>query len=202
MKGPLARTQQRARRDAGRARVREAAIAVFQAEGFEGTTMKMLADRAGMSVGMIYQLYEGKADVLLDMVSSHNAEQWAALEQLAARAAGFDGLIQLLACAYGFDLRIPALAGIVMAQSWLWDSEKEHRHRADVARICGLIGQVVRRGHPDASEPDLAAAAQGIHDIYLRGLRAAIFDQATPEECAARLRPLLAVLLRGLGAPG
>jgi AcrR family transcriptional regulator len=201
MKGPVARSQQRARREAARTRVREAAIAVFQAEGFEGTTMKMLADRAGMSVGMIYQLYEGKADVLLDMVSSHNAEQWAALEQLAARAAGFDGLIQLLACSYGFDLRIPALAGIVMAQAWLWDAEKELRHRADVARFCALIAKVVRGGQPHANEADIAAAAQGVHDIYLRGLRAAIFDQATPEECAARLRPVLAVLLRGLAAP-
>lgn len=201
MKGQAARRQQKARRDAARDRVRAAAILVFQAEGFEGTTMKMLAERAGMSVGMIYQLYEGKADVLLDVISQHNAAQWDSLAALADRVAGFDGLIQLLAVCYGFDLRIPTLTGIVVAQTWLWDAEKEARHRIDIGRLNMLVGRVLRRGFPQAAEADIAVAAQGIYDTYVRGLRAAIFDGATPEECAARLRPLLTILLRGLNPP-
>ncbi len=202
MKGQVARNQQRAKRDASRAKVRQAAIGVFQEFGFEGTTMKMLAERAGMSVGMIYQLYEGKADLLLDMVSGHNAAQWEALGALAQRAAGFDGLVHLLALSYGFDLRIPALTGIVVAQSWLWSSEHETQNRSDVARFCKMIGQVLSRGHPNASPAAIEAASQVVYDIYVRGMRAAIFDQATPETCAARLRPMLAVLLRGLDVPG
>lgn len=194
------RARQRARRDEARTRVRTVAIQVFQQEGFEGTTMKLLADRAGLSVGMIYQLYEGKADVLLDVVSTHNATQWEVLEALAAQASGFEGLVQLFAARYGFDLRIPQLAGIVMAQTWLWDMEREQRHREDVARLQAHIATVIRRGHPDASETDLRAAAEAAYDMYVRGLRAGVFDGATPEQCAARLRPILAVLMRGVAA--
>jgi AcrR family transcriptional regulator len=193
------RARQRARRDDARTRVRTVAIQVFQQEGFEGTTMKLLADRAGLSVGMIYQLYEGKADVLLDVVRTHNAAQWDVLEALAAQCSGFEGLIQLFAASYGFDLRIPQLAGIVMAQAWLWEMDRELRHREDVARFQGYIAAVVRRGHPHASAADVTAVAEGAHDIYVRGLRAGVFDGATPEQCAQRLRPVLAVLMRGLG---
>lgn len=194
------RARQKAKRDQARMRVRTVAIQVFRQEGFEGTTMKLLADRAGLSVGMIYQLYEGKADVLLDVVSTHNAAQWAVLEALAAQASGFDGLIQLFAARYGFDLRVPQLAGIVMAQAWLWEMDRELRYREDVARFQGHIAAVVRRGYPDASAADVTAVAEGAHDIYVRGLRAGVFDGATPEQCAQRLRPVLAVLLRGLVA--
>jgi AcrR family transcriptional regulator len=195
------RARQRAKREAARITVRMVAVQVFQQEGFEGTTMKLLADRAGLSVGMIYQLYEGKADVLLDVVSTHNAEQWDIMEAMAARVEGFDGLIQLLAVRYGFDLRIPQLAGIVIAQSWLWERDREQRFREDEARFLAHIAAVLRRGHPLASDADVQAASRGALDIYLRGLRPGVFDGATPEECAARLRPTLALLLRGLDAP-
>lgn len=200
MKGSVLRAQQRAKRDAARQRVREAAIEVFQAMGFEGTTMKTLAERAGMSVGMIYQLYEGKSDVLLDVIATHNADQWEVMTALAGHASGFEGLIQLLAVRYGFDVRLPQLAGIAIAQSWLWDLPQEARYRADVERLRSIIAIVLRRGFPNAPPAEIEAAAQGVHDIYMRGLRAAVFDAATAEECATRLRPVLAVLLRGLAA--
>lgn len=200
MKGSVLRAQQRAKRDAARQRVRAAAVEVFQAMGFEGTTMKTLAEKAGMSVGMIYQLYEGKSDVLLDVIATHNADQWDVMTTLAGRVAGFDGLIQLLAVRYGFDVRLPQLAGIAIAQSWLWDVAQETRYRADVDRLRGILATVLRNGFPAAAAADIEAAAQAAHDIYMRGLRAAVFDGATAEECAARLRPAMAVLLRGLAA--
>lgn len=160
MKGQAARNQQRARREASRAKVRQAAVGVFQEFGFEGSTMKMLAERAGLSVGMIHQLYGGKADLLLDMISGHNTARWEALCALAQRAAGFDGLVHLPALSHGFDLRIPALTGIVVAQSWLWSSEHETRNRGDVAGFRKIIGQVLSRGHPNAPPAAIEAASQ------------------------------------------
>jgi AcrR family transcriptional regulator len=173
MKGQAARNQQRARREASRAKVRQAAVGVFQEFGFEGSTMKMLAERAGLSVGMTHQLYGGKADPLLDMISGHNTARWEALCALAQRAAGFDGLVHLLALSHGFDLRIPALTGIVVAQSWLWSSEHETRNRGDVAGFRKIIGQVLSRGHPNAPPPrrDRGGVAGGVRHPRARPAR-------------------------------
>ena len=45
----------------------DAALSLFAEHGVEGTTMKMLAKRAGISPGLTYHYFKGKAD-LLDQV--------------------------------------------------------------------------------------------------------------------------------------
>jgi AcrR family transcriptional regulator len=194
------KARQRARRDGARDKVRAAALKVFVAEGFEGTTMKALAVTAGLSIGMIYQLYESKADVLLDVITTHNAEQWAVLGAIAERESGLEGIIHLLSSMYAFDLRIPTLTGIAVAQSWLWDPEQERRHAEDMERKAALIAMVLRRGLPAAAAETIAVAAAIVLDSYYRGLRLGVFEAKTPEQCAHRLRPRVALLLRGLSA--
>jgi AcrR family transcriptional regulator len=196
------KARQRARRQDARERVRAAALRVFVAEGFEGTTMKALAAAAGLSIGMIYQLYESKADVLLDVITTHNAEQWAVLAAIAERASGLEGVIHLLSSMYAFDLRIPTLAGIGVAQSWLWEPEKERRYVEDMERKASMIAAVLRRGLPRAPAAQVEVAAACVLDSYYRGLRPGVFEAMTPEQCAHRLRPRVALLLRALQAEG
>lgn len=46
----------------------EAARELYLSEGPEGMTMRRLADRVGVTAGALYRHYEGKQDVLLDVV--------------------------------------------------------------------------------------------------------------------------------------
>jgi AcrR family transcriptional regulator len=196
------KSRQRARRQAARERVRAAALEVFVAEGFEGTTMKALAASAGLSIGMIYQLYESKADVLLDVITTHNAAQWNVLGAIAERESGLEGVIHLLSSMYSFDLRIPTLAGIGVAQSWLWEPEKERRYAEDMDRKAAMIAAVMRRGLPTVDGGTIEVAASAVLDSYYRGLRPGVFEGMAPEHCANRLRPRIALLLRCLAIPG
>ena len=52
-------------RDAARARILDAAAVVFQAEGFERTTIDDIAERIGATKGRIYYYFRSKFDIYL-----------------------------------------------------------------------------------------------------------------------------------------
>ena len=51
-----------------RSEILEAARELYLAEGSEGLTMRRLAERVGVSAGALYRHFDGKQDVLLDVV--------------------------------------------------------------------------------------------------------------------------------------
>ena len=51
-------------REESRQAILEHALALFSAQGYEGTSMKAIADAAGMSPGLIYHYFDGKESLL------------------------------------------------------------------------------------------------------------------------------------------
>jgi AcrR family transcriptional regulator len=60
----LSRAEQNA---ANRRRILDAALEVFLAEGYHGTTVDAIAAAAGLTIGAIYSRFEGKADLFLTL---------------------------------------------------------------------------------------------------------------------------------------
>ena len=93
-----------------RAQIVEAAIELFGRRGYHVTTMREVAQRAGVSVGLIYQYVEDKEDVLflalLEVLDSYMRELPAALQGLADPLERFRAAVQ----AYGrvIDRKIDA----------------------------------------------------------------------------------------------
>jgi AcrR family transcriptional regulator len=68
----------RKRQDRGERRIAEivsAASSLFGAHGFDGTTMKAIAQRAGLSIGSLYQYFPDK-DAIVDAVASFYIRAW------------------------------------------------------------------------------------------------------------------------------
>lgn len=65
----------------------DAAFAEFSAQGFEATTAKSIADRAGVATGTFYQHFHNKHDVLLEITRQRFAELH---NHLQVPAAGLD----------------------------------------------------------------------------------------------------------------
>ena len=62
----MARSEQlnREMREASRRRILEAALRLFAAHGYAGTSIRMIAESAGISVGLLYNYFPSKADLL------------------------------------------------------------------------------------------------------------------------------------------
>lgn len=82
----------RARRQPAQARSRatveaivEAAAQVFEARGFERTTTNHIAERAGVSIGSLYQYFADKEEIFGSVAQAHLAEVGLALAPLIGR---------------------------------------------------------------------------------------------------------------------
>jgi AcrR family transcriptional regulator len=51
-------------REASRRRILKAALRLFAAHGYAGTSIRMIAESAGISVGLLYNYFPSKADLL------------------------------------------------------------------------------------------------------------------------------------------
>src|SRR5687768_6912949 len=61
---PRTPDQNEALRAATRARIMDAALALFAANGYAGTTVRMIAERAGVATGLLYAHFAGKEELL------------------------------------------------------------------------------------------------------------------------------------------
>jgi TetR/AcrR family transcriptional repressor of uid operon len=61
--------------DATRARLVEAAAAVFSERGYDGAGVQEIARRAGLTTGAIYGRFTGKAELLLEAITSRGDDE-------------------------------------------------------------------------------------------------------------------------------
>lgn len=59
-----------------RARIREAALSLFRERGFDGATLRAIAERAGMGASSIYRHVQSKEELLIDELSEMQEEAW------------------------------------------------------------------------------------------------------------------------------
>lgn len=59
-----------------RARIREAARALFRERGFDGATLRAIAERAGMGASSIYRHVQSKEELLIEELSEMQEEAW------------------------------------------------------------------------------------------------------------------------------
>ena len=75
---PQSRIEQRRRRE-----IRRAAAEIVAEEGFEGTTMRKIAARAGVSLGVLNYYYTGKRELVLETISDARSRMVDTLNPLA-----------------------------------------------------------------------------------------------------------------------
>jgi AcrR family transcriptional regulator len=92
IEAPVAKSPKRARGVQRVAELLDAAAALFAEHGYETTTMTQIANRAGASIGSLYQFFPSK-DLLAEALFARYVERVASmLEDLAKRAPGLSPL--------------------------------------------------------------------------------------------------------------
>lgn len=162
----------------------EAAARVFAARGYHGTNTNRIAERAGVSVGSLYEYFPNKDAILVALVDAHIRDALgrivAALDALATEALPLGEIVRRLVHeVIALHAERPGLHQVLLDDAPLPPSTREALAHAEAA-----VGQRIRAllaAHPDARVPDPDLAAR----IVVRAAEALAHDHAAREPDAS-----------------
>lgn len=174
-----------------RARVIEAAKAMIVERGFEATTIRDIAQRAGVATGSVFTTFSDKTELLLEVVFGRYGALLSEV-RLALEQCGDDPRERLLAAAlaaYTMELREERLVAEALAASWLWTPAIEAEHKRRLEPLLQIIRSAVlaSTAGQDRSEEETALSCEMIYACYLRNFRRALFEGWRPGELTAEL---------------
>jgi AcrR family transcriptional regulator len=99
------------RKEATRQRVLDAARGLFESVGYEGTTVRMIAKAAGVSVGSVFTTFKSKREVLSHILHERLDGPHAELHHVASQLRGstVDRLRSIFAIHYAYVAHHPSL---------------------------------------------------------------------------------------------
>ncbi len=196
-------TRRDMRREATKATVLDAARRVFLDQGFEGATIKAIADEAGVSPGTVLNAEPTKAALLVAILlgeSQHIAESAEQLEGALTGAAA-DRLGALLQLMLDGHLKQTELFAAALGYRWL-DASADFQIAFDQL---GFIWAPVRRVLTSGVETgefragvDVTAAMHAVTEVFYSALREASRNQGLDPRAALTTR--MDVVIAGLKA--
>lgn len=174
--------------------IREAAYDLFEARGYEKTTMRQLASRAGVGLGTIFQHFPDKASLLAacfreDLLQLTDS----ALADL-PRTGLRDQLLHLVRHFFTFYARRPHLFRVLLQGIMFQHTEAAARIELDLLafleRVAALAEEARRRGElaPKVNPQLLASAFWAFYGLSLSmGLRGDDFDVTAQTEMVGLL---------------
>jgi AcrR family transcriptional regulator len=197
----------RAERDASaieqrrRRHILRVVAAVVAEEGFTGATMRKIAERAGVSTGMLTYYYKNKREILDDMMASAYARLVASLSELLADEQG----PERVEAAFEFMLEgsrrgsFPMSFWLAYFAEALRDEEMRQTAIAGIARLRNVFRDAIEAGiKSNELRHDLdPGAAADILMCMWQGTRVEVGLYGVDEERAFRaLRQVLALMAK------
>jgi len=200
-------------------RIVEAAARLFREVGFERLKIETIAEAAGLSVGTIYNYYEGKGDVLIAVVSLEVNEVIAAGEAVLNRR--WPEATTAIDALFGIYLRhslhylSKEMWRAAMSMSILHPDARLSRHYRDLdAQLCDQVCRLV--GHLDGQgliprRTGSANLGRILFNTMNQSFMNFVTDEAVPvealiEDVASQTATLMALaaapLAGGISAPG
>ncbi len=177
-----------------RDRLLAAALAVFERDGFDGARVGEIAREAGLTTGAIYSQYRGKAELLLDAITTRTRVEVDALLQLASGDEARSVLAELGVRLATRRDREPALLVDVFSAARR-DADLAEHVRATLARREQILVELIeraRRAGEVAADLDPHAIARfctalAIGSLTLRNVDMPAVDVAAWTNLLARL---------------
>ena len=151
--------------------IRGAARTLFDSDGFEATTIRDIATKAGVGVGTVHLHFQDKETLLLesliDDLAENDRKAWASMPRDAPVK---EQLLHLVKWGYGAWTRRPSLSRIILRRMVLSQTPELDRLRqlddGVVVRIAELLKEAQER---DEVRPDVdaALATKAIFSFYL-----------------------------------
>jgi AcrR family transcriptional regulator len=200
---PPERLTREASRQRTRARLREAAAAVFAERGFYGASVEEIAERAGFSKGAFYSNFETKDDLFLAVLDDRIEADIRALEEL-GKDSSVPAFLEFLAARAARRAADGDQWTLLSAEFWLHAlrhrelvpklAARQQAGRAALARV--IEGLFVQMGLPlPGRAEDLASVMLAVDDGLV--LQEALDPTAVPSDL--RLRAMLLAVQAAAG---
>ncbi|AJK45667.1 TetR/AcrR family transcriptional regulator [Burkholderia plantarii] len=132
----------------------EAAAQVLEMVGIEGFNTNAVAERAGVSIGSLYQYFPGKDALTVALMQREMLRFQQDLEAALDAPDGTAALERLIGAAARQQLERPMLARLLDVQ----EGNPALRDAVRCASMPEIVATVIRRAFPACPEPALAAA--------------------------------------------
>jgi AcrR family transcriptional regulator len=168
------KTPSQSRAKASYEAVLEAAAQILHHAGWPGLTTNLVAERAGVSIGTLYQYFPNKETIAAELIRRQRAEMRADIRAAIARCEGQDlafATRDVLGAAIRHHTRAPRLSRLLedIEDDLPLDNETRAAKALMLADIAALLS---RLGVPDAATAaaDLSALSAGmVHAALTRG---------------------------------
>ena len=201
---PVKLTRRALAKQRTRERVLAAARQLFSERGYEGATIRDIAQAAGMSTGAVFASFADKSELFEEILTADYEVIYAQMVQASRNAKTVDeALMGLFGVAYGFHVEQLPLLRASIAVSWTRSEAAERRARADIKHIFRLIAEALQRGVDQGqlkADIDGKLLAEMAWDVYVANYRRAVYDGWSVEALLARLSNQLKVILAGARA--
>lgn len=194
-----------ASKQATRERVLAAARDLFEEIGYEATTIRMVAQRAEVSVGSVFTSFSGKAELLSQVMQDRLDALYAELEQMARHLRGStaDRLRSVMAVHYGFETRRVRLFVVYIGASFVWETGQTVIPLGRNARLRAMLADILRAGiergevRPDA---DIDTFVDTVLAAYMWNYRLAPQEGADAQAMIAVMDRQIGLLFDGVAA--
>lgn len=186
------------RTERSRAQILDAADAAFRQSGFDDTSVKDIASRAGLTRKTVYNLFESKEDIALSLIARAEAADHDYRKRIAAREDAIELVERVLIDSARWCLANPSLARLALAPRERPSSEppQDRPSFQGLVRDIVALGQAQRRIRRDEPAGLLALILLGIFgQAMLSALPAGEFDDAD-------IRRIVRLVAEGIGEKG
>lgn len=201
---PVKLTRRALAKQRTRERVLAAARRLFSERGYEGATIRDIAQAAGMSTGAVFASFADKSELFEEILTADYEVIYAQMIQASRTAKTVDeALLGLFGVAYSFHVEQLPLLRASIAVSWTRSEAAERRARTDLKHIFRLIADALQRGVDEGQlkkDIDAKLLAEITWDVYVANYRRAVYDGWSVEALLARLSEQLKVIFAGARA--
>lgn len=135
-------------KQATRQRVLAAARDLFEEIGFEEATIRMIAQRAGVSVGSVFTTFTGKSEILSHVMNDRLEGMYAELDRVVPHLRGHtvDRLRSIMAVHYSIEMRRQRLFVAYVSASFSWTADHTVIPLGQNVRFKGMLADTLIEG--------------------------------------------------------
>jgi TetR/AcrR family transcriptional regulator, cholesterol catabolism regulator len=155
-------------KEATRGRVLAAAKLLFDNQGYEGTTIREIARRAGVSVGSVFTTFESKGEILSQVMQDRLDGLYAELDRVMPHLRGstLDRLKTMFAIHFAFESQHTRLFLAHIAAAYDWTLPASAKPMGKTPRLQEVIRDCVIKGVTEG-DVDPRVEPQEIVDLLL-----------------------------------
>lgn len=187
-----------------RALILDGARALFEEHGFDGTTMRVLAAKAGVGLGTICAHFPDKGALLIAALLEDLADtDQQIIETLPENGPIKDQIMHLAAAGFGYWCRRPALSATLLREMYFITGPWAEKRREETVRFIDFVGGLLEDGLKRGElrpHIDPRQTAEALYTFYIGSLiRAAGDDRFDLDALLEETEAIVELLLADVG---